>query len=348
MCSQVIATRPAPHHHNGSRVSERLSPLYQRIARPTPLFSHLFGDASGHLVTFTGQQARFTRPEARVNELTHTRQRYWRYPEQAQNVAAYLLAEGSTERRRDAYFAVHLFREPGSRRADNAVPMVRALWLDEDDGTYPEIGPEPTAIVASSRDRRHLYWQLTEPVSAARAVEMNRRAAVWAGGDTTKAGLASVLRVPGTANFKRHTTVDLVFMELTGAGPWEPEVIDQAIPEAPEPTRNGTRTEPYTGPELELEEFLEGVQVLGEVPDERGVKFSIICPWVAEHSDGDTSGTYIGQRADGGLWFYCNHEHCRARGWRDFRAYIRQRKVRIVRTHGGSSRNKRKVNIYRG
>jgi hypothetical protein len=305
--------------------------LYQRTARPETLFGHIFGEGSsacqGHLVTFTGQQARFSRPNARPNELAEIRQRSWSYPDEAQKAADYLISEAASQR--DAYIGVHLFREPDTRLAASAAPTVRNLWLDEDEGSFPEDGPRPTAIVASSAERRHLYWRLTQEVTVAWAVAMNRRLATWAAGDIGKAGLATVLRAPGTTNYKRHPHLDPVTMEITAAGEaggaWEPEVMEQAVPEIPTPQGESRPTSPYDGPELALAEFLSGVEVLGEVPDGLGRKLAIVCPWISQHGGEDRTGTYVGQRSEGGLWFYCNHEHCRGRTWRAFRKAVRAR-----------------------
>ena len=180
---------------------------------------------------------------------------------------------------------------------------------------------------------------------------MNRRIAVWAGGDVGKAGAATVLRVPGTANFKRHPHVDLITMEITGAGPWDPEVMEQAIPELPSPSPSSTSTGPYDGPELELAEFLDGVEVIGEVPDGLGMKLTIVCPWVHEHSGGDRTGTRVGHRAGGGLWFHCDHEHCQGRGWSEFRLAVRGQVIRITRPASRPDKVKTKlertVNITR-
>jgi hypothetical protein len=278
----------------------------------------MFGQDRGFLVSFTGQQARFTRRDARPNELTSTRQLYWPYPEKVEVASDYLIAQA--QERRESYFSVHLFREAGNRLSANTVPTVRCLWLDEDDGHFPEDGPQPTAIVRSSAERRHVYWQLAYPVAVEWAVAMNRRLASWAGGDTGKAGLSSILRAPGTANYKREPQVDLVVGELTGALPWEPKVMDQAVPEPP--TSAAAAREPYDGPELDLAPYLENVEVVSEIPDSLGTKYAIVCPWVQKHSGGDRTGTRIGQRENGALWFHCDHAHCQGRTWREFKRAV--------------------------
>jgi len=280
------------------------------------------------MVTFTGRQARLEQQDARENELTAIQQRSFLCPRRVEKASNYLLAQ--SESGSDAYYGVHLFQAAGSRKSSNAAGAITCLWLDEDEGHFPAIGPEPTAIVYSSATRRHLYWQLTRPLSAEWVVGVNRRIAHWAGGDSGKAGLATVLRVPGTNNFKRHPQVDPVTLEITGVPAWEPEVFEQAIPPVPEPPestpRQGARCGApvdYDGPEIGILEFLQerGVEIrdLGGVSDSMGEKYSIVCPWVDEHSGGDRTGTYAGKRAAGGLWFACRHDHCQGRAWEDFK-----------------------------
>jgi hypothetical protein len=300
----------------------------------------MFGQDRGFLVSFTGQQARFTRRDARPNELTSTRQLSWPYPEKVEEASDYLIAQ--VQERRESYFSTHLFREAGNRLSANTVPTVRCLWLDEDDGHFPEDGPRPTAIVRSSAERRHVYWQLAYPVAVEWAVAMNRRLASWAGGDTGKAGLSSILRAPGTANYKRHPQVDLVVGKFTGAGPWEPEVMDQAVPELPEPPHPSSPRrvgEFNDGPEVELEPYLDGVEVLGELPDSLGVKLAIVCPWISEHTGGDRTGTRVGQRENGALWFHCDHAHCQGRTWRDFKRVVHRRRFASTNLPGYSGPN---------
>jgi hypothetical protein len=216
-----------------------------------------------------------------------------------------------------------LFRSAGNRRSDNALSEVGSLWLDEDDGHYPETGPEPTAIIRSSENRRQLYWALDRPVSIEWGIQMNRRIAAWSGGDTTKAGKTSVLRAPGTANYKRHPRVDIIAGFATGVEPWDFEVLDQVVPLIKGAERK-KRMGPYTGPPIALEPYLERVEVIRELHDSQGQAYQIVCPWVSEHSNDDQSGTRLGQMQSGACWFYCNHSHCEGRSWGAFK-----RKVRI-------------------
>jgi hypothetical protein len=140
--------------------------------------------------------------------------------------------------------------------------------------------------------------------------------------------------VPDTMNFKRHPQVDPVRLESTDAVPWEPEVLEQAIPRvAVYEARERRLTTAYDGPRIDLLDYLESAEaeVLGDAPDEGGVKFAVVCPWAREHSGGDRTGTYVGQYADGALWFYCHHEHCQGRGWRDFRRMARPKGKVVIR-----------------
>jgi len=127
------------------------------------------------------------------------------------------------------------------------------------------------------------------------------------------------------------------------------EIVGLVEREFPPPEQNTGPRGPYAGPDVAIVEYLDGVEVLDEVPDGLGAKFKIRCPWRGEHSNGDETGTYIGQRSDGGLWFQCWHVHCHSRSWRDFKAHVSRRVVRVARPASlGRPNHERKVNITRG
>ena len=171
----------------------------ERSERIAELWAHLFEGLEGYLVTFTGQQS--SRPGAQRNELDDTRQRSWGWPEEKDEAASYLL--GHSDAGRDAYFGVHLFRKPGTRRGEHA-GEIQALWVDGDGAQVPKDWPQPTAVVESSPGREHYYWRLTRPIEAEEAAQLNKRLSYGMGGDKGKWGLGTVLRAPGTLNYKRE------------------------------------------------------------------------------------------------------------------------------------------------
>jgi hypothetical protein len=128
-------------------------------------------------------------------------QRSWRWPAEGAEAADYLEAE--SDRGRDAYFAVHLFTRRGTRKAESAAEIL-TLWVDGDGARVPEAWPQPTAVVESSPGRHHFYWRLTRPIAPEEAAQLNRRLCYGMGGDKGKWGLGTVLRAPGTLNYKRE------------------------------------------------------------------------------------------------------------------------------------------------
>jgi hypothetical protein len=302
--------------------------LYQPNEPPAPadrLFGHVFGeDATGWLVTFTGRQARFVDRDARANELVRVANRTWRFPEQARGAAEYLL--GESERQRDAYFGVHLYEEyqPGRRLAANAAEFVRALWVDGDGALVPDHYPAPTATVYSSSDRHHFYWRLTEPVPIDQAVALNRRMAADMGADTSKAGRASVLRLPGTFNYKRETP-EPVTAEIFDRS-IEYAELDAAVPqEKPKAQQGPKKRGPWFGFQakegFDLLRWMDahGMPYGAETSDDSGRKWRLqecpVAPPCKEHSD----SVYVGQRHTGQVWFRCYHNHGEGRTWQDVR-----------------------------
>ena len=288
----------------------------------------LFKDQAGYLNTFTGQQARFTNPDARPNELARVINKTWKFPEQAEEAAEYLKQE--SDRRRDAYFGVHLYKErqPGRRLAANAAEFVRGLWVDGDGAKVPPGWPTPTATVQSSEGREHFYWALETPLHKDEAAKLNKRMAVAIGADRGKAGLATVLRAPETFNYKRETP-ELVTFTITGER-YTAEEISAVVPELPEPRthdrhRRQTKLTPWSSrtkvAEFDLVEWMNhhGVPVGAEVLDGKGRKWRLLeCPIAPpgkEHSD----GVYIGHHASGAPWFECYHDHGEGFTWQDVR-----------------------------
>jgi len=234
----------------------------------------------------SGQQLKLSNPDGADNRLTSIRHRWFEHPSEIDAAAAHVEDEAASLR--DVYMTPRLFVERGTttggRLAQNVQPSGCVVWLDEDGGSYPEAGPEPTAFIWSSGENRHVYWKLARPMPTAWTSAMNKRIAVWAGGDAgSVTSPAAVLRPPRSANFKRVPDIDVVWGRLTGVEAWDPEVLEQSVPELPEREAPTRLRDPYTGPQglgLDLSAFLEagGVRVLGERPDTGGRKLAIVCP----------------------------------------------------------------------
>jgi hypothetical protein len=60
------------------------------------------------------------------------------------------------------------------------------------------------------------------------------------------------------------------------------------------------------------------VPVSKVAPDGSAKKYAVLCPWLHEHSDGDDSGTFVGEYPSGAKFFHCYHAHCSGRGFYEF------------------------------
>jgi len=131
---------------------------------------------------------------------------------------------------------------------------------------------------------------------------------------------------PGLEIYPRgryFTVTGLIFDDFKSIAVRDEELASIIEEEFPKVDRDRT---PYDGPRrvLDLLDYLEkaNVAIFAERADGTAERvYSIRCPWVEEHTDGDESGTRVGQYADGALFFRCEHAHCREiREWRQFRA----------------------------
>jgi hypothetical protein len=168
----------------------------------TRVWEHLFGQHGGFLCTYTGGRE--------GGDLIEKRQQFWYYPDASEKAANYLMRQ--SEKGREAYFGVHLFKTDSSRKAENAADTVTALWADGDGAQVPEGWPEPTLVIESSPGRHHFYWRLDYPVEASYAATLNKRIAYGMNADIGKWQLGTVLRAPGTCNYKRNKVTEVVIL----------------------------------------------------------------------------------------------------------------------------------------
>jgi hypothetical protein len=131
---------------------------------------------------------------------------------------------------------------------------------------------------------------------------------------------------PGLEIYPRgryFTITGLALGDVRSIAPRDEELAAIIEEEFPKVDRDRT---PYDGPKrvIDLLEYLEraSVEIFSELSDgaaER--KYGVRCPWVDDHTDGDESGTYVGQYPDGATFFQCWHAHCASRRWQEFKTY---------------------------
>lgn len=147
----------------------------------------------------------------------------------------------------DVYFALATFEEPTSRKADNAQEL-KSLFLDLDCGPSKEYPTQAAAIEAlrsfckqlslpkpmmvNSGRGVHVYWTLTEAVSAEQwldAAERLKKACADNGllaDPAVTADVARILRVPNTHNYKDDPPLSV---ELYGVEMPTPVVLSEFV-----------------------------------------------------------------------------------------------------------------------
>ena len=81
------------------------------------------------------------------------------------------------------------------------VTRVRAVYAEFDKGEYTEPPIKPTFVV-QSKNGKHLYWVLTDVITAGQAEDLLRRITAKLGSDPKIKDVSRVLRVPGTLHQK--------------------------------------------------------------------------------------------------------------------------------------------------
>jgi hypothetical protein len=89
--------------------------------------------------------------------------------------------------------------------------------------------PPSNVVIKSSPEREHYYWTLTESMTSKAFEELNRKVTYAIGADKGKWALGTLLRVPGTTNYKYQGT-PMVRVEKLEGGTYEPKHLDRALP----------------------------------------------------------------------------------------------------------------------
>lgn len=146
----------------------------------------------------------------------------------------------------DLYCSVAAFSTP-HRSNDDSEAMSNVVWADADEAHPDNFRVPPSIIVATSKDRWHLFWVLDKPVNARVAQEMSRRVYQAHKEQGCDAGwtMTKYLRVPGTKNLKydepwsvlaedtglRYTLAD--FEEAYPSDDFDNEAVDHLDRSAP-------------------------------------------------------------------------------------------------------------------
>lgn len=236
-------------------------------------------------------------------------------------------AHASTTHVNQALFA------PGAKRA--LKENVQAGWcvVLDDIGTKVERKPPTPTFVIETRPGNYQYvYVLDEPASIDKHEPLikNLRAAGWTDPGASS-GTLQWFRLPGSlppgkkheARLKRWTKKRFSFKRIC-------ELFD-----VPHTARR--RTFAPIPPPANLdklnEEWASLIQMFCLLKllidyDERTGKAFVICPWVDQHSDGDTSGTVLLPPHEKNGWkgtFHCSHGHCVHRGVGSVYEYIAAR-----------------------
>ena len=143
----------------------------------------------------------------------------------------------------DVYVGVAPRRHRHGGRA--AIQRAWVLWADLDhpnrDGFTTRLPVAPGVIIRSgSAGHRHLYWPLTQPLTVSQVEHANRILATALHADTgAVVNAATILRPPGTRNFKRAQPT-AVTLERFEPRVHTAEQILEGLPAAA-PTLQGTR-----------------------------------------------------------------------------------------------------------
>lgn len=139
---------------------------------------------------------------------------------------------------RDVYFTPHSFtRQSNTVNRNDASALLDVAWVEVDDADIPPdtFKPKPSIVVETSPGRHHLYWVLDEPTDASMVEKINYRLTYGNGlkKDTGGWHLVKLLRVPGTASYKRPQPFPVNVLQYDPQRVYK--VLDfNDLPEAPE------------------------------------------------------------------------------------------------------------------
>lgn len=199
------------------------------------------------------------------------------------------------------------------RKKDNII-RVRAVFVDLDGAPLEPVlacGLAPHVVVESSQGRWHAYWRV-HGLALEQFGDVQKAIAARFTGDESICDLPRVMRLPGFWHRKGTPFLTRIIQENLV----EPYTADQILAEfIPAGTVRDTPKKPVLGSDPVLKAFKERDLYIGEKRGEKGAHH-VKCPWHAEHTGRDTTGTIYYEPHTGGYVhgsFKCQHAHCAER-----------------------------------
>lgn len=174
--------------------------------------------------------------EQNKNRLISIEERYFSWPEEAEQAARF--ASQESLKGREVYQCAHLLS--AKRRIKENAILPKALYADGDGAKIPDWMPSPNVVIESSPGREHYYWNLTGPMTSGDFEELNRRVTYAIGADRGKWAITTLLRVPGTKNYKYVDTPTVEIVEIEDKA-HDPKDINRALPRLKEDQKDSVK-----------------------------------------------------------------------------------------------------------
>ena len=235
---------------------------------------------------------------------------------------------------RNCYFGVAT-RE-GSNGKKDGIKEIPACWVDIDHVTvdealalFKDFPLRPTVIIATGHGV-HVYWRFKEPLGCSdteRVEYLNKQLCDYFKGDTSATDASRILRPPGTYNLKDGERLPVSTIELNKDAAYNLSDFD-FLPEYVEP-KDDSIQQTASGDTLRVDvlKYLAhyGIKALKPKPFGTSTLYLLgECIFSSSHSSETHRGeAFIGQKADGGLFYGCHHTSCKGkRTWPEARALI--------------------------
>jgi DNA primase RepB-like protein len=236
------------------------------------------------------------------------------------------------------------FKTGSANRTKTNIAEVRHVFVDADENgpqvladiratvTAGEI-PPPTIVVQSSPNKFQVIWNIYG-LTVAEGEALNENLMLRFKTDAASTDAARVLRIPGFRNIKSKYPDRPLARIVEQNDSFIILPSDFLIQKSVLPTE-GVQSVPDSDAVRKSMDLLEDAMEAAGIAYSHGRvwegsgggwKFPLEeCPWNAAHTDGRQSDAIAIVQPGGALSFACLHNHCKSKGWNDFRAHLEVR-----------------------